>query len=176
MGGEYLPYYLPGEVEIARISLESTTADVISLRARLAAGKLRYRIVDEYDTSYLARPAESARPLTLGELIDMIECASGDGMESFVDALRRNSDPDGEDPDAALSFVSVTSDFYPDVGNYYAQPAQRRNEARNKAPRFEPEANLEFLNELFNAKSKEAVAELLKRGPKPSDDEDENPH
>jgi len=34
MGGEYLPDYLPGEVEIARIELRSTTADVISIRAR----------------------------------------------------------------------------------------------------------------------------------------------
>ena len=34
MGGEYLPAYLPGEVEIARVCLQSTTSDVISLRAR----------------------------------------------------------------------------------------------------------------------------------------------
>ena len=34
MGGEYLPDYLPGEVEIARIVLASATQDVISIRAR----------------------------------------------------------------------------------------------------------------------------------------------
>ena len=34
MGGEYLPHYLIGEVEIARICLQSTTSDVISIRAR----------------------------------------------------------------------------------------------------------------------------------------------
>jgi hypothetical protein len=34
LGGEFLPPYLPGEVEIARICLQSTTTDVISLRAR----------------------------------------------------------------------------------------------------------------------------------------------
>jgi hypothetical protein len=32
MGGEYLPDYRRSEVEIARIELESTTSDVISLR------------------------------------------------------------------------------------------------------------------------------------------------
>ena len=34
MGGEYLPDYRADEVEIARIELESTTSDVISVRAR----------------------------------------------------------------------------------------------------------------------------------------------
>ena len=37
MGGEYLPPLREGEVEIARISLESTTADQISVRARRGA-------------------------------------------------------------------------------------------------------------------------------------------
>src|SRR6476620_2590520 len=34
MGGEYPPDYLPGEVEIARIVLDSVSQDVISFRAR----------------------------------------------------------------------------------------------------------------------------------------------
>ena len=34
MGGEYLPDYRRDEIEIARIELESTTSDVISVRAR----------------------------------------------------------------------------------------------------------------------------------------------
>src|SRR5678816_471413 len=59
MGGECLPDYLPGEVEIARISIESTTADVISVRVRLERGKHRYRIVNEYETEYAIQPAES---------------------------------------------------------------------------------------------------------------------
>jgi hypothetical protein len=53
LGGEYLPSYLPQEAEIARIELESTTADVISIRARRAGEhQIRYRIVDEYDTEF----------------------------------------------------------------------------------------------------------------------------
>ena len=50
MGGEYLPDSEAGEVEIVRFELESTMADVISLRARLADGKIHYRLVDEYET------------------------------------------------------------------------------------------------------------------------------
>src|ERR1700682_3343613 len=44
MGGEYLPNELPGEVEIARLVLASTTQDVISLRARPMKSEIRYRM------------------------------------------------------------------------------------------------------------------------------------
>ena len=43
MGGEYLPGYRRNEVEIVRIELDSTTSDVISLRAR-PIGRKRPRI------------------------------------------------------------------------------------------------------------------------------------
>jgi hypothetical protein len=46
MGGEYLPNYGRSEVEIARIELESTTYDVISLRARPVGTRIKYRLVD----------------------------------------------------------------------------------------------------------------------------------
>jgi hypothetical protein len=41
MGGEYLPNYGRSEVEIARIELESTTNDVISLRARPLGSRIK---------------------------------------------------------------------------------------------------------------------------------------
>jgi hypothetical protein len=70
MGGEYMPGYLPLEVEIARICLQSTTSDVISLRARpVAQGKIAYRVVDEYDTVFSFPIRESEAPLTLSDLI-----------------------------------------------------------------------------------------------------------
>ena len=47
MGGEYLPPLRKGEVEIARISLESTTDDQISIRARRGRERIRCRVVDE---------------------------------------------------------------------------------------------------------------------------------
>jgi hypothetical protein len=48
MGGEYLPNLMPNEVEIARVTMTSTTMDVISIRARHTKHKIIYRIVDEY--------------------------------------------------------------------------------------------------------------------------------
>ncbi len=44
MGGEYLPSFEKNEVEIARIELESTTADVISIRAKIGADLICYSI------------------------------------------------------------------------------------------------------------------------------------
>jgi hypothetical protein len=45
MGSEYLPDYAEGEVEIARIELESTTAGVISVRAKKDDERVAYSIV-----------------------------------------------------------------------------------------------------------------------------------
>src|SRR5438552_2600726 len=44
MGGEYLPPLLEDEVEVARVSLDSVTADQISLRAQRVPGGIAYRI------------------------------------------------------------------------------------------------------------------------------------
>jgi hypothetical protein len=70
MGGEYLTNQDEGEVEIARIEIASTTADVTSVYARRDGTKIHYRVVDEYrgETLSGATERESIEPLTLGEL------------------------------------------------------------------------------------------------------------
>ena len=66
MGGEYLPKLEKGEVEIARISLRSVTADQISARARRIGAQIEYAIVDEYGDSsvitYRVQPRTWAMP------------------------------------------------------------------------------------------------------------------
>ena len=47
MGGNYLPDTEDGEVEIARISIQSTTFDVTSVYAKPVDGAIHYRVVDE---------------------------------------------------------------------------------------------------------------------------------
>jgi hypothetical protein len=118
MGGEYLPPLRKGEVEIARISLESTTADQTSVRARRVCERIRYRVVDEYmeDSTYVCRPASSAAPLSLGELISLMESAS-DGGSMIFPILAMNSRDSA--PAALATFITVTSDFYADLGRYY---------------------------------------------------------
>jgi hypothetical protein len=73
LGGEYLPGYLLGEVEIARIVLRSTTSDVISLRARPIPDGIAYRVEDEYEGQFTLPIPTSPRPLTLAELVRQFE-------------------------------------------------------------------------------------------------------
>jgi hypothetical protein len=61
MGGEYLPEYKSGQVEIARVELESTTADVISVRATPKSSDIVYSIVDEYDSAFELSPVRSKK-------------------------------------------------------------------------------------------------------------------
>jgi hypothetical protein len=61
MGGEYLPDFAEHEVEIARVTLQSTTQDVFSIRARPAVERIEYRIADEYDTEWQFSPSSSLR-------------------------------------------------------------------------------------------------------------------
>ena len=72
MGGEYLPKIKPKEIEIARISIQSTTYDVTVLYARPVGKRIYYRVVDEYEGDTLQEPSTrtSTKPLTMGAMID----------------------------------------------------------------------------------------------------------
>jgi len=127
MGGEYLPDYRTGEVEIVRIQLKSTTYDVISVRARRTPKRIAYRVVDEYGAEFLWRPTHSRRPLSLGEmirLIDGIRYVDSDAhwyAHGLMSALR------GEVPDVIendwievmANVVTVASDVYPSLHGWY---------------------------------------------------------
>jgi hypothetical protein len=84
MGGEYLPGYRANEVEIARIELQSTTADVISVRARQAGRKrarIEYKVVNEYRSEFVFKPHSTNRPLTLGQLVDSLDSVEQSGCD-----------------------------------------------------------------------------------------------
>jgi hypothetical protein len=125
-GGECLPDCLPGETEIARISLGSTTRDVISVRARRRRGRIRYRMVDEYESPWECRPGSSRLPLTFGQLIGLLDSANVDDCYSggdLTDALRDSRLAGGGDPLDAAGFVEVSSVFYPEAEGYYRRKA-----------------------------------------------------
>jgi hypothetical protein len=65
LGGQFIPPYLTGEVEIARICLQSTTSDVISLRARPLPERIAYRIEDEYRGVFTLPIATAPEPIIL---------------------------------------------------------------------------------------------------------------
>ena len=132
MGGEYLPELEDGEGEIVRISLASTTADQISVRARRDGELIRYRIVGEYEEEESMRqqlPFDvTDRPLSLGELMDMIQgaktsdstCPVGIFSSSWVMMLEF-----AEGPEEIAGFISVSSAFYPGIDECYQEMARQ---------------------------------------------------
>ncbi len=135
MGGEYLPDYLPGEIEIARIVLESTTMDVTSVRARPVDGRIHYRVVDEYPDIgpfVSLEPRISQRPLTFGEIVTLIDNikpnpkAFGEvTSQSYVEFIRDRNTSDGCDLDHMARFVTVESSLYPQLGAFFERRAQQ---------------------------------------------------
>ena len=124
MGGEYLPDLRPTEVEIARIDLQSTTADVISIRARREPGNelIHYQIVDEYDTAFEIQPESSSAPLTQGELISLLDgsdgtnAGEGGGLAHCYNIMNLNGLREAE---PLRHFTTVTSTVYPDLFDHY---------------------------------------------------------
>ena len=106
MGGEYLPDLDATEIEIARISIRSTTGDVTSLYARRGEGCIHYRVVDEYDGDTLTGDNErsSDKPLTLGELLEFFTATW-----PFMDVLEMNYEGNLE---GKLGFFRGQSEFY----------------------------------------------------------------
>jgi hypothetical protein len=132
LGGEYLPSLEQGEVEIARISLESTTADQISVRAQPGGDSIHYRIVGEYEEDEGMRyqlPFEtSAQPLSLAELMKLIDgaqqddCAYPGGILTSMWAMMSDYYHDTQE---IISFLSLDSAFYPQIGQAYQDLAWR---------------------------------------------------
>lgn len=122
LGGEFLPDYLPGETEIARITLANVTRDVIAVRARRRTGGYRYRIVDEYGARWESRPRTSVHPLRMWRLIGMIDSACF-GLGRWMDLTDELRDAHGGPPTEAAGFAEVTSDQYPDLEEHYRRRA-----------------------------------------------------
>jgi hypothetical protein len=150
MGGEFLPAYLAGELEIARVSLESVTWDVISVRAqKLDDGRISYRVVDEYESPFRCRPGTSAEPLTMSELISLIDSVEGHNAgfgdaRGLTDSYRDyNCDLDRtlQHLNVLVHFVRVYSLYYPELESWYEAEAQEWYSKR--AAELEAESSLD---------------------------------
>ncbi len=121
-GGEDLPDFIGKEVEIARFQTPLTVhAEVTSIRARCSGGRIRYRVADEYGTRYTIRPKTSKRPLTMGQLIDLINTADSgyeDGNGLIVSFWEHQIEYEFNEGDL-LESVVVESDYYPQLGTWY---------------------------------------------------------
>jgi hypothetical protein len=127
MGGEYLPGYLPGEVEIARIVYQSTLGDVVSLRAhRSADAQIHYRVVDDMELgehTYSFSPQASIQPLSLGEVFQLLWTLqmSLDEGQPCMQATLRWALENADDPASYANFMTVESVFYPGLQELVAQ-------------------------------------------------------
>jgi hypothetical protein len=137
MGGEYLPNYASREVEIARIELESTTSDVISLRARPAGLRIRYRLVDEYQTQFRLPQQTSARPFSLEELIRFLDSVERIDVSDpswdrfgFVLSYNQCNLECGSDLESLRNFTRVSSDYYPEFASHHAEAIEEWYGAR----------------------------------------------
>jgi len=115
MGGEYLPDFMEKEVEIARVTLASTTMDVTSIRAQKSDDGYTFRIVDEYENEFEFVPKTSARPLSLRELIRIIDDCE------LVTGPRDMNLEGGCTPEEIYDFATVTSVFYPELSGYFSE-------------------------------------------------------
>lgn len=121
MSGEYLPPMGQEDIEIARVVLASVTGDVISIRARRNGDGISYLVVDEYETEYQLTRDHSDRPLTLGELIDLINTAVRDEDEitgglAVSHVVWHCENGMGDD---MRGFVRVESAFYPELNRFF---------------------------------------------------------
>jgi hypothetical protein len=111
-GGEYLPDFEEGEVEVARIELASVTGDVISIRGSQTKAGFRYRVVDEYENECLLEPNEIIveKPLCLEDLGKFL-CRT----MSLAEILSLNELFTVQE---AKLFLTVKSTFYPQFSTY----------------------------------------------------------
>jgi len=119
MGGEYLPDFEEGEIEVARLDLRSVTADAISIRLKATKVGFVYRVVDEYmdeyDNGLLESPSTtlSDTPLCLGDFGRFVVHATR--LLDIIDPERFDSE------DEAQEFVFASSEFYPEFDAYIAE-------------------------------------------------------
>ena len=122
MGGEYLPAINENEIEVARIELESTTADVISVRARWENGVYRYSVVDEYEEVYEVPVEQTSQPMSFKELIQFlngVKRADENPCMGIVTLYAEFNMSCGSSYDNMVNFQRAYSDVYPEMTRYY---------------------------------------------------------
>ena len=120
MGGEYLPGYLEGETEIARIDLQSTTSDVISIRARMDDGEIHYRVVDEYKGVFSLPCESSKRPFSMKEFVGFIEGTELTELFGPLSLAYNEYNLEYADSrDELRYFTTISSEIYPQLYDHY---------------------------------------------------------
>jgi hypothetical protein len=124
-GGGWLPETADNEVEIARVSLQSTLGDDISIRAKPTAGGIEHSVVDDYGTTYIVKHPIRQEALSLAELIELMDTVYDvdNDMIGLTDKFR-DLNFGGGDPQGLVDYVWVRSTLYLQLGEYYDMRAQ----------------------------------------------------
>jgi hypothetical protein len=115
MGGEHLPDCDLNEVEIARITIASTTQDVTCVYAKRVTGGVEYRVVDEYEGMTLDDEitCRTTGPMTLSELVRFFVTAWNLRMVLVANFLEN-----GYPRSHARGFIlDASSSFYAEFGD-----------------------------------------------------------
>jgi hypothetical protein len=118
LGGEFLPDKVKREVEIARITLNSTTRDVISFCVRPRKNGIFYRVIDEYDGECLNEKTTTVRkvPMTLGQMTDFFLQAWSLPETLEMNFGYRLFDSDFDLDDVRIFILEASSSFYSQFG------------------------------------------------------------
>jgi len=158
MGGEYLPDKVKDEVEIARITINSTTQDVTSVYASYKKNQIHYRVVDEYEGETLTdeRKLLTKIPMTLGELVNFFLNAW-----PLMEVLEGNFEEINYDPDEVKSFVlDASSSFYAQFGQLIDQ---KIDEWLVEKGAFDNKENIEELDDESEDLEDQPIKEWLER-------------
>lgn len=109
-------YFIGDVTSILLVKLhypESKWGEQISIYAHSADTKINFEAVDFYGNDYILYPSSSVEPLSLEELIDMLE-----GMQ-----INRDH-PEGNMVMTLDGFPEAKSQFYPQLHDYYQEKRQ----------------------------------------------------
>lgn len=142
VSGEYLPRYRRGELDIARLVLDTHPAIVYSVRARVtppsgaavvddgaspdtAPASRTLRVVDEHGTTFTHAATTVAGTLSMGELIRFIDTVRASSLPEhpahlpFPEALVLEGVAQKVPAGRLHEFVQVTSAVYPQLQAFY---------------------------------------------------------
>lgn len=126
LGGEHLPDYLDGEVEIARIIMYNANLDVTSIRARRVDSEIHYRIVDEYETIFVGFLLISYEPFTFEEIVDHLKYLRSidEPQKPLTNGFDYFSDISWADNlEEIRDYIEVRSLFYPELNQWFKEEA-----------------------------------------------------
>ena len=136
--GEFLPPSNKGYQEIARISLSSSTGDVISIRAKKTKNDYKIEVVDEYETEFIGYKRKYKEIPTQGEMFNVFRDLNTESDSNYywIEIVEMN---ELKTIDEITNFIYIDSNIYPDLNellieffkqNGYQQTAANRGLAK----------------------------------------------